>query len=234
MSDAPATVTLWHGRFARLRGAPSACAALDAAERERAARFHRDADRERWTIGRLALRRVLGERLGREPGGLVLDTGPHGKPYLAGGPAFNLSHSGEDLVIAVAETTPLGVDVEPLRTLPDWRALATIICTEGELATLERLDPGARPHALLALWTRKEALLKGVGVGIARHLRDVEMSAEPDCADALLSSRLAAASPALWRVLAVGLGPEAPDALCALAVRTRGPLRLCRRPLEAS
>src|SRR5689334_21636065 len=96
--DQPATVR------ARLE------AVLDERERERAAGFRRDRDRDRWTVAHAALRQVLGCRLGAAPERLRFDSVATGKPVLAGGGLhFNLSHSEGRAVVAVAGDRPVGV-----------------------------------------------------------------------------------------------------------------------------
>src|SRR2546423_1532331 len=57
-------------------------AALAATERERAARFHFERERNRYTVGRGLLRAILGRYLRTEPGELQLEYGPQGKPVL--------------------------------------------------------------------------------------------------------------------------------------------------------
>ena len=66
---------------------------LSPAERERAARFHHERDRERYLAGHLALRDILGRTLQLAPERLVFESGPHGKPALRDAPSveFNLS-----------------------------------------------------------------------------------------------------------------------------------------------
>ena len=55
---------------------------LDPGERQRLERLRVEGDGERFLLGRGALRLILGSWLGCDPAGLVLGTGPHGKPQL--------------------------------------------------------------------------------------------------------------------------------------------------------
>ena len=88
-------------------------ALLTAAEHERAAALKAPGATERWIVARAALRIVLGERLGLDPGDVVFGAGPQGKPELPGARLrFNLAHSGERALIALAEGVEVGVDVE--------------------------------------------------------------------------------------------------------------------------
>jgi 4'-phosphopantetheinyl transferase len=128
---------------------------LTAEERERAGRLRRPGASARWTVARAALRIVLGARLGRIPEEVEFAVRPHGKPELPGeGLCFNLSHSGERALIAMADVVEVGIDVErPGRNV----AAVERTLTEGERAS------GAPP---LQIWCRKEALAKAIGGGL--------------------------------------------------------------------
>ncbi len=128
---------------------------LNAGERERAARLKRPGASERWTVARGALRVLLGARLAVLPEEVVIEVGPHGKPELSGTlTCFNLTHSGELALIALAEDRDVGIDVErPGRNT----AAVTRTLSEGERASGDDL---------LQLWCRKEALAKAIGGGL--------------------------------------------------------------------
>lgn len=84
--------------------------------------------------------------------------GEHGKPYVEGELYFNLSHSGEYVVMAVGDR-PLGIDVEKKKYLSPTVAKAFLNPRELEYVT-------ARPELpLTSLWCRKEAFLKCLGYG---------------------------------------------------------------------
>ena len=130
---------------------------LSPAERERAARL---AAAPRWIVARAALRIVLGQQLGIAPAEVEFAAGPHGKPEVPGARLrFNLSHSGDRALVAVADGIEVGVDVE--RTSRRSRAIARTL-TDGERAALH----GGEHLALLRIWCRKEALAKAIGGGL--------------------------------------------------------------------
>ncbi len=114
---------------------------------------------EPWIAARVALRAVLGERLGVAPAEIVFALGAHGKPELAGASLrFNLAHSGDRALIAVSDVE-VGVDLE--RTARSSRAIERTL-TEGERTAL-----GPDRHVeLLRVWCRKEALAKALGGGL--------------------------------------------------------------------
>jgi 4'-phosphopantetheinyl transferase len=153
------TVEVWQARLAQEDDVVGRLAALlSPDEHERAARL---ANPGRWIVARAALRVVLAGRLDAHPRDVAFAIGPHGKPELpAGATRFNLSHSGDLAVIALAEHTELGVDVE--RTSRRSAAIERTL-TAGERAALGGAD---RHTALLRVWCRKEAMAKAGGGGL--------------------------------------------------------------------
>jgi 4'-phosphopantetheinyl transferase len=139
---------------------------LSAAEAERAAGIRDPAAARRWAASRWALRELLGRRLGVAAGAVELALGEHGKPRLAaGGPEFNLSHSGALALVALA-AGPVGVDVEEVKSrATDLGALAARVLDPEEAAAIARAKPEERPALFFPAWARHEARLKCWGGG---------------------------------------------------------------------
>src|SRR5262245_8274111 len=143
-----------------------ALALLDASEADRAQRLKLPDVRRRFVLSHAALRRVLARHAGGLPSSLRLARRPQGKPELAGAAGelrFNLAHAGDLALVALCRGREVGVDLEPLRPLPELLRLARRILAPDESAAFARLPHADQPAALLRSWTRKEALLKGVG-----------------------------------------------------------------------
>jgi 4'-phosphopantetheinyl transferase len=201
-------------------------ASLSADERARTGRFHREGDRRHFTLARGMLRRVLGRYLDQDPAALVFEYGHAGKPFLAaicpGVEAgrrleFNLSHSGGWALIAAAES-PVGVDLEAARPMPDALDLARGNFAPGEIAALAA---PCREAAFLACWTCKEAFVKALGAGLSLALDGFEVAVAPRPA-ALLSVGGSAAGggvvltgfqprPGFWGALAYAAGGAVAD-----------------------
>ena len=148
---------------------------LTLAEMDRARRF-RSADlQHRYMAARGALRRLLGVLSGIHPRDLAIQVGPGGKLELEHGPAFNLSHSGNWLLVGVAPHGRLGVDIEQRREVSDALELARQACAADERAMLEDIVPGLRSELFLQLWTRKEALAKAIGTGLSLQMENVSV-----------------------------------------------------------
>jgi 4'-phosphopantetheinyl transferase len=147
-------------------------AATTGAERERASRFRRPQDTDRYLSTHGALRLILSDALECNPHALSFGERSKGKPYLDGTRLeFNLSHSGNVALVAVSWARQVGVDVEQLRPMPDLDSLAPRVCNEGELTSILGLAPADRERAFFALWTQKEALAKATGEGIVAVFR---------------------------------------------------------------
>lgn len=153
-------------------------AVLDPDERRRARRCRRSRDRRRFRTRRFILRRLLAAYLDTDPGRLRLGEGEHGKPRLRTASArpgleFSLAHSDGVAVYAMARDRPVGIDVERARRISDILEIAERHFTASEVETLRGSGPDARHRTFLRIWTRKEAFLKGVGVGLTDALASV-------------------------------------------------------------
>jgi 4'-phosphopantetheinyl transferase len=165
------TVVWWAAPVAPA-DAPGLVALLDASERERLDRFRRPADRARYLAAHALVRLTIGEVVRRPAASLVFDRTcrcgeQHGKPVLPGGPGFSLTHAGDLVGVAVHPGGPVGLDVEEVRDLVDIAAMAAHVCSPHETV------PDA--PAFFTLWTRKEALLKAVGTGLASPMSAITL-----------------------------------------------------------
>ncbi len=132
-------------------------------------RLYRSRDAaERYVLTRSLTRAVLGARLGAQPRSVPVTHTAAGKP-LAPGLHFNVSHSGDLILLAVCDTHAVGVDVERKRDIPRVRALEQRWLSDAERVDLRRLEAsGSTPSdAFLRVWSVKEAKLKALGVGIS-------------------------------------------------------------------
>ena len=154
---------------------------LTDSERERAARYLFAKDRNQFTITRARLRLLVSHYLGIDPTCVTFGSSNTGKPTLPGtNLSFNVSHSHGLALIALAEGRELGVDVERIRTYPTHLDMATRYFTPGESQRLNTLPPTETERAFFHVWTRKEAFLKAIGLGLSHSLERFEVSVPPD------------------------------------------------------
>ncbi|HKX39512.1 MAG TPA: 4'-phosphopantetheinyl transferase superfamily protein [Burkholderiaceae bacterium] len=165
---APAPFDVWQIDLGSLPQAHE-LEALSSAEHQRAARFAFARHRRRYLTSHVALRALLARRCDMPAAELRFVEGPFGKPGLTQplGCAFNLSHSGDVALVAIAPEGEIGVDVEVPRALDDAFELAARNFTPHECAELAEAAPDARARTFLRCWTRKEACLKALGSGLS-------------------------------------------------------------------
>ena len=150
-------------------------------ERERGDAFRFAYLRRRHVVARGVLRQLLGAYLTADPSSLRFHVGPFGKPSvlerLAGmSLSFNVSHSAELALIAVARGRELGVDVEHVRAIEDADAIAERYFCAPERDELRSSQGHAKTERFFTYWTRKEALLKATGDGLSLPLDRVDVS----------------------------------------------------------
>lgn len=232
----PAEIQVW--RIDLEQPAPveeQLAALLTPDEQARAARFASSSLRRRYQVARGALRWLLGNYLGRKPADLRLGYGPHGKPFVqdeTGNPArlcFNLSHTQDMALLALAWEAAVGVDVEyTRRAAPELESIARRFFAAGEYRALVNLPAAERWAAFLRGWTRKEAFIKAVGDGLSHPLAAFEVTLEGEESAEILSINGDSAEAAHWTL--AHLDP-APDYVGALAIRQRHwPIRAWRLP----
>jgi 4'-phosphopantetheinyl transferase len=143
---------------------------LSPAERERATRFRFPALARRFIVAHGVLREVLGAVVGVAAADLTFESGAHGKPAL-GAPwtdvRFSLSHADTIALLAVTRGRDVGVDVERVRPHAGLDRLADRVLGANERMRLRQLAAGEHAAGFFTCWTRKEAVLKGLGTGLS-------------------------------------------------------------------
>jgi 4'-phosphopantetheinyl transferase len=154
---------------------------LSADERERASRFRFARDRDRFIGARGLLREILALYLNDSPGRLSFRYGAHGKPFLAGEHStlrFNVSHSFDAMLLAIAHMREVGVDVEGVCNIGlVMDETGDAVLSEPEKQALARFDGEDKRTNLLRFWTLKEAFIKADGRGVSLPLERIDVSA---------------------------------------------------------
>jgi 4'-phosphopantetheinyl transferase len=129
--------------------------------REKVAACRREDDALRSLAGGLLTWRIAN----RKPVGYT----DKGKPFIAGGPFFNVSHSGDYAAAVVSENAPVGIDIENTENNRggNFSRLAEKAFHPEELSRFNK-NP-TRQH-FYEVWTQKEAFVKmkggGLGIGL--------------------------------------------------------------------
>ena len=172
---------------ALLSRAPALTDCLAAEEQTRLNRYGNAAARDMFIAARGGLRLLLARLLNTGAGAIRIATHEHGKPYLPDYPDlhFNISHSRTLALIAIA-SHPVGVDIEYLRRPVDFAAVLRRFFSSDERRDWQNHATPTPAEAFFRGWTRKEAILKATGEGIA-GLGHTVVSFKPDEPRALLS-----------------------------------------------
>jgi 4'-phosphopantetheinyl transferase len=160
-------------------------------EHDRAARFRFPRDKRRFVARRGVLRQILSAYTGEKPGALRLVYGKFGKPALAptsaaAGVGFNLSHSAGLVLYAVASKREVGIDTERIVPEAVTQPLIERLMSTSEISVFQSLPQSAQSKAFFDCWTRKEAYLKGLGVGLQVEPASFAVSLRPGEPAALL------------------------------------------------
>ena len=207
-------VHLWRGVLGVERKEDALLLSSD--ECERVERLRNLDGRRRFLARRAFLRRVLGLYTGSAPQALSFKYGEVGKPALDlpdSRVQFNQSDSGDWCVVAVSLDVAIGVDIEVVTPRSGMDVVAREVFTDREQTELNAFIEEDRLLAFLTGWTRKEAIVKALGDGLALSLKSIEVSLSRESEAALV--RLGESSVASWSLESFGL---APGVLGAVAV----------------
>jgi 4'-phosphopantetheinyl transferase len=208
------SLRLPESRLSRLK------ASLSLEERTRAERFAFEDARVRFIAAHGMLRAIVSRYVNEPPATLTFTSGQFGKPYLAGlrGAVetlrFNLAHSHDTALIAVAHNREVGVDLERIRDTVDSLQLAERFFSPNEFERLRHLRGDQANRLFFTLWTCKEAYLKAIGTGLSLALDRCEVLLVPE--DLVARVRLLGDRPqedCLLRILP--LGPDYTGAVAA-------------------
>ena len=87
----------------------------------------------------------------------------HGKPYLANGPYFSISHCKEGIAVAI-DDAPIGIDIEAIRHANEDLIERTM--NEEEKRLIANSQQPIADRIFTRFWTQKEAIVKAEGTGI--------------------------------------------------------------------
>jgi 4'-phosphopantetheinyl transferase len=197
---------------------------LSPEEQRKAQQFKFSQDGERHMIGRGLVRCLLGQLLYIRPSVLRFCYNAFGKPSICAAQnrrdlQFNISHSGDLIMVALAVGCQIGVDVERVREDLEIEGIAKYFLSTREQANLAALSSDQRRLGFFRCWTRKEAFIKarGEGLSLPGHLFDVTLNpAEPA---ELLATRPDSSEVSRWVIRDVDAGVHY---MAAIAKEGRG------------
>lgn len=154
-------------------------------------------------------RKILSSYLNCSPQEIEFSIGDHGKPSIKNSDVqFNVSDSGDYLLLGVTLHDPIGVDIECTNRNVDYLALAKRFFTVLEYEAIAHSHD--QKAAFFRCWTQKEAFIKATGMGLSFGLSnfDVDLNQESFLIDN-------------FRVQSIDVGVE--NYVAAVAVRDADP-----------
>lgn len=159
-------------------------------EKMRANKFHFDEDRETYLSCHALLRLILSRKLNKKPSEISFINEINNKPGLMGGNMyFNITHTREAFAFAISKYFYVGIDLEKVNRNVDFTSIIETYFSNHEREYILESKTEARNRFFL-LWTRKEALLKALGIGIISDLPLIEVSGERNIINKKLFDRL--------------------------------------------
>ncbi len=208
----PGGVDIWRARLDLVPAETEALSGLlSKDEQNRAARFRYPVHRGRFIASHGILRNILSRYLGQSPESIRYSANAHGKPYLRDlcrgtDFRFNLSHSQDMALYAIAVDREVGIDVEHPGRSGKTLDIAARFFAPVEAAAIGELPERLRKKAFFACWTRKEAYLKARGSGLSAPLDQFAVSVHPEAPPALLYAAWNAEAPVEWTLFDVDPG----------------------------
>ncbi|HVV68411.1 MAG TPA: 4'-phosphopantetheinyl transferase superfamily protein [Gammaproteobacteria bacterium] len=155
-------------------------ALLSTEEHARALRFKFEHHRRRFIVAKGVLRLILARYIGETPDKISFALSAHGKPELSNPKGyalqFNSSDSNEMALYAISLAEPVGVDIESIQKHIEAEAIAERFFSDHEIKELSALSPPQKTSAFFNIWTRKEAFIKALGLGLSFPLKDFDVS----------------------------------------------------------
>jgi 4'-phosphopantetheinyl transferase len=173
------TIALWYGE---LTEQPASITQywpmLNDDEQARAQQFKLKTRQDLFVLSRGLLRKLLAETVHDQPQQIRLANGQYGKPYCLDYPelAFNLSHTGNHLMLAIARNCQLGVDIELIKPRLNLPGLVGKCFSNTEADYWHQLSEQDQLAEFYRFWTGKEAFVKATGRGISLGMQHCELS----------------------------------------------------------
>lgn len=181
-------------------------ALLNVDERARMDRFSTEPLRQKFLCVRGRLRILLAEYTSIRPENVRFQQGKYGKPFLPDHAeiAFNISHSGNKLAVAVGHQCTLGIDIEFWRDKVDFSALVDKCFSNVERRFWCDLPEASKKAVFYEFWTKKESFVKAVGRGIALGLEQCVIA--PEKPEQFYSVPKAYGQASEWKIFTLQLG----------------------------
>jgi len=168
------TTVNYHFRFIK-----SLLSVLSTREKKQSERFFTKNLSEKYIVTRAILRNILSQHLGIAPQDVEFVRNSYGKPFVRDTEIeFNMSHSYNSVYYAIAHNFSVGIDVEFYNREKAIFNIAKSVFSEDELLFFLSLSNVKRQEFFFDTWTKKEAVIKAMGLGLAYPMEKVNTMLE--------------------------------------------------------
>jgi phosphopantetheinyl transferase len=134
-------------------------------DQSRLGKIHSNDARAVFYSSRVYLKNILAGYVNLPLEQLHFSKHPSGKPFIKNTAVeFNLSHSGQMILLAVTQSDAVGIDVEKNRAVKNWRKIAEKVFSKSQLNELQNSKKPA--EAFCRIWTEFESIQKMTGNGV--------------------------------------------------------------------
>ena len=171
-------------------------------EKRRRDKFYFSEDRKGFVISRGILRILSGLYLNKDPKHIIFEFDAYGKPRFDFKTLlrFNISHSGNMVVLGFCKNHEIGVDIEKMKNDFDALGLAKNFFSMKEIASLEDQPDEEQYRAFFRCWTRKESFIKAKGNGLSFPLDSFSVSLDADEKAELLETHWDESERSTWNL----------------------------------
>ena len=185
---------------------------LSEEEKKRADKFHFEKDRVNFIAARGLLRNILSRYLDTPADRLAFSSNTYGKPHLANEQRpnlikFNMSHSGDLALYAIARALEVGIDIEQWREHIAEEDIAERFFSSDEVTALRSLPKHLQKEAFFNCWAGKEAYIKARGKGLSIPLKAFTVSLAPGESASLVFEKDRSLDSTSWSIRSLDAGP---------------------------
>lgn len=150
---------------------------LSSQELKRANAIINNCDRSVYILSHALLNRILSDKLIVNPVSIEFNYNTNNKPSVKGTQInFNLSHSNNAWCVAISQSYTVGIDIEKVNDNFNYQSILEDCFSSKEIKIITTsLYP---EQELYKLWTRKEAVLKCIGIGLNADLKAIDVLEE--------------------------------------------------------
>lgn len=202
---------------------------LSESEKEKANKFRFNKDKICNVLARGVLKKLLYSYCNTNS--LFIQYTKYNKPYIndLNNVRFNISHSKNYIIIAIAKNIDLGVDVEFINKNAVHEDVSKSFFSTEEQYELSMLKDSEKTEGFYRCWTRKEAFIKALGTGLSFPLDKFVVSLHPYKAE-LLKTKWDENEKKQWLLKSFTPNPDYVGAIATKAKKVK--IRLLKYQLE--